>query len=884
MECLRVKGFCVINDVLTEDELREAAAEVPTLDFYQPAVLVQEGLLGMEGSNRVAKLEDDGSSGGMRAALRDLCEVVGPCQENIGFRCWGMSQCIVHEAGDPLIEEAELTDEEASDWCSVFMSRKIQFLMFLGPDKGMLEMTPYDEDCPPCELTTSCGLVVAVRTDQINTKFYTRGSKANYVASRFMLQTDVLRMHRQKVDEHMTPAAKDIDTWLNSRLQEIKEQTSGEDTNWDQLDVPRHLIYAANRSYFTRQMQVVKGAAVRAPSSWESEVWFLALTTGLDVVTEIPTLRWEHSDVYDPDPEGWRQMPPKTSCRHGSFYEGVEMFDAKLFGLSVAETKGMDPCQRQVLETTYDALFRSGMSKKTLINSTCGMYVGMGQSEWNYAERSMDVGIFGATGGAPSICAGRLSFCLGCKGASLAIDTEAASSLSAVFWAAESVEKKGLGNIQDLACGIGVHLLLARQWFAAHSASGFLSPEGRCLTFDATASGHVRMDATGCLVVRNKAEIVDGKEVLYDDNPPVGEIVGGATASSGRSSSLTAPSGPAEQAVLLDACRKSGIMPQDVDMVETHCVGKVLPDAVEVASIGTALRGGSDEMLQLNATKAHCGNSIETSGAVSMVKMMHSIKWGIVTANVHLRQLNPHLQLDECPVLLGDEHLEQRSTDTFAGVTAHGWGGTNVHIQCFGGRDEGVRLPPQPTPEPLRPRLAYWPAGGGDLGGVNRPRRGYFLVGSWNNWEPTQQMESEGDGCFGATIVLEPVHNGTCLFQIWIDGSNEKVLHPYHEDDNRELARSGYGFEGSEVHGPSRDEFGDLGSWGIQPEVSVDEHQAGAAPAALVDAGAGEGGLQKLAADSPEGAELAAVLPNRYRVRLHVAGKWRTVTWSKVQE
>ena len=280
-------------------------------------------------------------------------------------------------------------------------------------------------------------------------------------------------------------------------------------------------------------------------------------------------------------------------------------------------------------------------------------------------------------------------------------------------------------------------------------------------------------------------------------------------------------------------------------------------------------------------------------------------RWGIVTANVHLRQLNPHLQLDECPVLLGDEHLEQRSTDTFAGVTAHGWGGTNVHIQCFGGRDEGMRPPPQPTPEPLRPRLAYWPAGGGDLGGVNRPRRGYFLVGSWNNWEPTQQMESEGDGCFGATIVLEPVHNGTCLFQIWIDGSNEKVLHPYHEDDNRELARSGYGFEGSEVHGPSRDEFGDLGSWGIQPEVagrprryadpatseslplptqaapvgiaarvrsgaachafsalplrrgllgaprrgqvSVDEHQAGVAPAALVDAGAGEGGLQKLA-------------------------------------
>ena len=86
-------------------------------------------------------------------------------------------------------------------------------------------------------------------------------------------------------------------------------------------------------------------------------------------------------------------------------------------------------------------------------------------SEWNSAEKAADaahlvptrpqakrvshrleVGIFGATGGAPSITAGRwepehgevhlvsesqlapgLSFCLGCKGASLAIDTEAES-------------------------------------------------------------------------------------------------------------------------------------------------------------------------------------------------------------------------------------------------------------------------------------------------------------------------------------------------------------------------------------------------------------------------------------------------------------------------
>merc|ERR1719188_252732 len=110
----------------------------------------------------------------------------------------------------------------------------------------------------------------------------------------------------------------------------------------------------------------------------------------------------------------------------------------------------MDPSQRVCLEVTYEALYKSGMKKGTLTNALCGMYVGIGSSEWNNAERSADVGIFGATGGAPSICAGRLSFCLGCRGASLAIDTEAASSGTAMYFAAESVEKKGLGVQQEL--------------------------------------------------------------------------------------------------------------------------------------------------------------------------------------------------------------------------------------------------------------------------------------------------------------------------------------------------------------------------------------------------------------------------------------------------
>lgn len=56
----------------------------------------------------------------------------------------------------------------------------------------------------------------------------------------------------------------------------------------------------------------------------------------------------------------------------------------------------------------------------------------------------------------------------------------------------------------------------------------------------------------------------------------------------------SAPNGPAEQAVLIEACRKSGIMALDVDVVECHGSGRFIADAVEVASCGRALRDGAE--------------------------------------------------------------------------------------------------------------------------------------------------------------------------------------------------------------------------------------------------------------------------------------------------
>ena len=72
---------------------------------------------------------------------------------------------------------------------------------------------------------------------------------------------------------------------------------------------------------------------------------------------------------------------------HGSFIDGIELFDNKFFGISPVESRGMDPGQRHILETSYEALYFSGFQKKSLMRSLIGVYIGAATSEFGFAPQ-----------------------------------------------------------------------------------------------------------------------------------------------------------------------------------------------------------------------------------------------------------------------------------------------------------------------------------------------------------------------------------------------------------------------------------------------------------------------------------------------------------------
>ena len=108
------------------------------------------------------------------------------------------------------------------------------------------------------------------------------------------------------------------------------------------------------------------------------------------------------------------------------------------------------------------------------------------------------IGPHSPTGSAHSIAANRISYCLNLRGPSVAMDTACSSALTAVHAACEHIWA-GRG---DAALAGGVTVMITPGGFIGFSQAAMLSPEGRCAAFDASASGFVRGEGAGMVLLK----------------------------------------------------------------------------------------------------------------------------------------------------------------------------------------------------------------------------------------------------------------------------------------------------------------------------------------------------------------------------------------------
>jgi len=329
---------------------------------------------------------------------------------------------------------------------------------------------------------------------------------------------------------------------------------------------------------------------------------------------------------------------------------------------------------------------------------------------------------------------------------------------------------------------------------------------------------------------------------------------------------MRAPHGPAIQEIIADALSQGQISPLDVDAAEVHGEGRPLADVIDIATALFALRAQNSDQdpteLPITSVKSAVGHAKECTASQALIKVCMAGQIGAAAPNVHLRCINPYLDargLEDLAIINSEAIGSVGMRASYISVTAHGFGGSNSHALVWNtveGHGKVIDKPPL-----KREAFVYWPGGGGELEDEATDCQGYHIVGSWTRWEDPEPMEPESNGVFGYTVVLG--ENSFERFHICLDGDPQRVLHP---------GQPG-GTKSSPVFGPDEAQVADMKSWMIdgrrQPSL------ASAATAALQD---------KEGSDVPDTIMTTdtAAPGEAFRVRLHITGRWRVVTWEKL--
>ena len=354
----------------------------------------------------------------------------------------------------------------------------------------------------------------------------------------------------------------------------------------------------------------IDGMSALLPSG-ASSPWMAACMVGCgyDAIMQVPAKRWDvRAHAALPEPVASR-------VRHTGFVRGAELADNAVFGVSPAEAAAMDPCQRLVLELGYAALHDAPLDRTALGGSLTGVFLGFSGTEFAHVLSVSPAGssVYAATGSSASIAAGRLSYTLGLHGPCVSYDTACSAALAAGH--------AGLRALQLAECTVGlvvgVTLMLAPGVGTSFAVAGMTSARGRSHTFDARADGYARGEACGGVALRGG----------MNDVAAVG-LLGSAVRQDGRSASLTAPNGQAQQGLLVAALQDASTSVDTLALNEAHGTGTALGDPIEAGSLVGTVLSAREEALAVGGVKANIGHAEPAAGMTGLLKLALGLSAG----------------------------------------------------------------------------------------------------------------------------------------------------------------------------------------------------------------------------------------------------------------
>ena len=236
-----------------------------------------------------------------------------------------------------------------------------------------------------------------------------------------------------------------------------------------------------------------------------------------------------------------------------------------------------------------------------------------------------------------------------------------------------------------LAPGVGTSFALA----------GMTSARGRSHTFDTRADGYARGEACGGVALRG------------GESDAALEVRGSAVRQDGRSASLTAPNGQAQQGLLTAALADAGTAVHSLALNEAHGTGTALGDPIEAGSLVAAVLARRELPLAVGGVKANIGHAEPAAGMTGLLKLAVGLWRGEAAPNAQLRSLNPHVggTLRGVRCALPVQLSRLAANGHHGGVSSFGYSGTIAHAGLSHARETCI----QPSLLPLLYRRRAFP-------------------------------------------------------------------------------------------------------------------------------------------------------------------------------
>ncbi|WP_199253313.1 type I polyketide synthase [Mycolicibacterium mengxianglii] len=373
--------------------------------------------------------------------------------------------------------------------------------------------------------------------------------------------------------------------------------------------------------------------------------------------------------------------------RRAALVNGIDEFDAELFGFTPLAARTMDPQHRLFLQCAWHALEDSGYEPGDLDGSV-GVYATSTTSGYllhnlmSHYEPNAIIGE-GVTFDMVNLSlqndkdylATRVAHQFNLRGPALSVQTACSSALVAVHLACQSI----LNGESEMALAGGASLRIPHQVGYFHAAGSMVSATGHCRPFDVRADGTIFASGAGVVVLKSL-------EAAISDGDRIHAVIRGSALNNDGSTKMTyaAPSAAGQADVIAEAHAVADVDAATVSYVETHGTATPLGDPIEIEGLRQAFDVSETERpgpCYVGSVKSNIGHLESAAGIASLIKVILCLKHRAIPATLHFTSPNPELHMDQGPFVVRSEYGPWVWDGIRrAGVSSFGVGGTNAHV------------------------------------------------------------------------------------------------------------------------------------------------------------------------------------------------------------